>query len=71
MKRKYTPVIEKLGSWYVACVKELPGLRRQGRSRAEALRTLDEALELGTKANLEFASREKVKSVRRKVKRRR
>lgn len=71
MERKYTPVIEKLGRWYVAYVEELPGVNTQGRSLAEALRNLDEAVELMTEANREFASRSKARSVRRKGKRRR
>ena len=69
MERKYTPVIEKLGSWYVAYVEELPGANTQGRSLADALRNLDEAVELVTEANRELAAPAKVKSVRRRVKR--
>jgi predicted RNase H-like HicB family nuclease len=68
MERKYTPVIEKLGRWYVAYVEELPGVRTQGRSPAEALESLDGALERGPKANREFAARSKRRSSRQKAK---
>jgi predicted RNase H-like HicB family nuclease len=71
MERKYTLVIEKRGRWYVAYAEELPGVRAQGRSAAEARQSLDEALERGPKANREFAARSKHRGARRKTKPRR
>ena len=44
MKRKLTRIIQKRGCWYVAYVKEVPGVNTQGKTLAEVRRNLDEAL---------------------------
>ncbi len=46
MKKKLTRTIQKRGRWYVAYVKEVPGVNTQGRTLAEARRNLDDALAL-------------------------
>jgi predicted RNase H-like HicB family nuclease len=46
MKRKLTPVIKKCGRWYVAYVKEIPGVNTQGRTKRSVRRNLKEALAL-------------------------
>ncbi len=46
MKRKLTRIIQKRGCWYVAYVKEVPGVNTQGKTLAEVRRNLDEALAL-------------------------
>jgi predicted RNase H-like HicB family nuclease len=58
MERKFTAIIEKLGKWYVATVKEMPGVNTQGRTLAEARRNLKEALELVIEANRELVCRD-------------
>ncbi len=46
MKRKLTPVIQKHGRWYIAYIKEIPGVNTQGRTLAEARESLKDALQL-------------------------
>jgi predicted RNase H-like HicB family nuclease len=46
MKSKLTRVIQKRGDWYIAYVKEVPGVNPQGRTFAEAQRNLDDALRM-------------------------
>lgn len=36
MKKGITPVIVKPGKWYVAYVREIPGVNTQGRTMREA-----------------------------------
>jgi predicted RNase H-like HicB family nuclease len=58
MEQKFTAIIEKRGKWYVATVKEVPGVNTQGRTLAEARRNLKEALELVVKTNRELVCRD-------------
>lgn len=51
MKNKYTHIIEKRGKWYVAYVREVPGVNTQGRTLAEARANLKEALALILETN--------------------
>ena len=51
MKKRLTPVIEKHGKWYVAYVREMPGVNTQGRTLAEAGANLEEALTLILETN--------------------
>jgi predicted RNase H-like HicB family nuclease len=44
--KKITPIIRKSGSWYIAYIKEIPGVNTQGRTLAEARSNLREALAL-------------------------
>jgi predicted RNase H-like HicB family nuclease len=71
MERNYTPVIQKRGRWYVASLEELPGIKIQGKTPADALRNLDATVERMTETNREFAARSQARSVRRKGTRRR
>ncbi len=57
MKERPTPVIEKHGRWYVAYVREIPGVNTQGRTRESARRNLTEALALITAVNRELGIR--------------
>jgi predicted RNase H-like HicB family nuclease len=54
MKRKLTRIIERRGRWYIAYIKEIPGVNTQGRTLAEARRNLKEALTLIIEANREL-----------------
>jgi len=44
--KKITPIIRKSGSWYIAYIKEIPGVNAQGHTLAEARSNLREALPL-------------------------
>jgi predicted RNase H-like HicB family nuclease len=57
MKERFTPVIEKHGRWYVAYVREIPGVNTQGRTRKSARRNLAEALALISAVNREHGIR--------------
>jgi predicted RNase H-like HicB family nuclease len=54
MKLRLTRIIEKRGLWYVAYIREIPGVNTQGRTLAEARRNLKEALMLIIEANREL-----------------
>ena len=56
MEREFTAVFEKHGRWYVAYVKEIPGVNTQGRTLAEARRNLREALQLIRESNRRLGS---------------
>ncbi len=44
MEENLTAVVEKHGEWYVAYIRELPGVNTQGRTEEEARANLDDAL---------------------------
>ena len=44
MKKKITRVIRKSGDWYIAYIKEIPGVNIQGCTLAEAQSNLKEAV---------------------------
>jgi predicted RNase H-like HicB family nuclease len=46
MKHHYTAVVQKSGRWYVAWLKEMPGVNTQGRTLVEIEENLKEALDL-------------------------
>jgi predicted RNase H-like HicB family nuclease len=52
--RKITTVIRKRDSWYIAYIKEIPGVNTQGRTLAEARSNLREALALITEVRSEL-----------------
>ena len=52
--RKITTIIRKSGSWYIAYIKEIPGVNTQGRTLAEAHSNLREALALITEVRSEL-----------------
>ncbi len=51
MKKRITPVFEKCGKWFVAYVREIPGVNTQGRTMAEARANLREVLRLILETN--------------------
>jgi predicted RNase H-like HicB family nuclease len=51
MKKKITHIIRKSGDWYIAYIKEIPGVNTQGRTHAEARENLEEALQLVLEEN--------------------
>lgn len=55
--KKITPIIRKSGSWYIAYIKEIPGVNTQGRTLAEARSNLREALALITEVRSETQAR--------------
>jgi len=46
MRNEFTAVIEKDGKWYVAYCPEITGANGQGRTKAQALRSLADAIAL-------------------------
>jgi predicted RNase H-like HicB family nuclease len=54
MKKKITRIIRKSGGWYIAYIKEIPGVNTQGRTLAEARSNLQEALALITEVRAEL-----------------
>lgn len=46
MKKEFTAIIERDGKWYIAYCPEIPGVNGQGRTKAEARRSLAEAIAL-------------------------
>jgi predicted RNase H-like HicB family nuclease len=46
MKNEFTAIIERDGEWYIAYCPEIPGANGQGRTRAEARRSLAQAIAL-------------------------
>lgn len=54
MNKNITPIIRKSGGWYIAYIKEIPGVNTQGRTLAEARSNLKEALALITEVRAEL-----------------
>lgn len=50
MSAAYTAIIQRQGEWWIGWIEEVPGVNSQGRTRAELLENLrdalDEALEM-------------------------
>ncbi len=46
MHNEFTAIIERDGEWYVGYCAEIPGANGQGRTKAEALKSLGEAITL-------------------------
>ena len=55
--KKITLIIRKSGTWYIAYIKEIPGVNTQGRTLAEARSNLKEALALITEVRSETQAR--------------
>ena len=45
-RNDFTAVIEREGEGFIACCPEIPGANGQGKSKAEAIRSLSEAVDL-------------------------
>jgi predicted RNase H-like HicB family nuclease len=56
MKKKITRIVRKSGDWFVAYIKEVPGVNPQGRSLAEARENLKDALQLILEENRRLQS---------------
>jgi len=59
MKKKITRIVRKSGDWYIAYIKELPGVNTQGRTLAEARENLKDALQLILEENVVCSPRSK------------
>ena len=46
MRNEFTSVVERDGDWYIAYSPEIPGANGQGRTEAESLTSLKEAIAL-------------------------
>lgn len=46
MKNEFTAIIERDGEWYIAYCPEIPGANGQGRTKAEARKSLAGAIAL-------------------------
>jgi len=46
MRNEFTAVIERDGEWYVAYCPEIPGANGQGQTKAEARKSLADAIAL-------------------------
>lgn len=46
MRNEFTAIVERDGRWYIAYCPEIPGANGQGRTKAEALRSLADAIAL-------------------------
>jgi predicted RNase H-like HicB family nuclease len=54
MNMKITRIIRKSGDWYIAYIKEIPGVNTQGRTLAEARSNLQDAMALITEVKAEL-----------------
>jgi predicted RNase H-like HicB family nuclease len=46
MHNEFTAIVERDGDWYVAYAAEIPGANGQGRTEAECLENLRDAIDL-------------------------
>ena len=46
MHNEFTAIVERDGKWFVAYCPEIPGANGQGKTKAECLRGLSEAIDL-------------------------
>ena len=46
MHNEFTAVVEREGKWFVAYSPEIPGANGQGKTKAECLKSLSEAIDL-------------------------
>ena len=46
MHNEFTAIVERDGKWFVAYCPEIPGANGQGKSKAECLKSLSEAIDL-------------------------
>ncbi len=46
MHNEFTAVVEREGKWFVAYCPEIPGANGQGKTKAECLKNLSEAIDL-------------------------
>ena len=46
MHNEFTAVVERDGKWFVSYCPEIPGANGQGKTKAECLKSLSEAIDL-------------------------
>ena len=46
MHNEFTAIVERDGEWFIAYCPEIPGANGQGQTKAEALKSLSQAIEL-------------------------
>ena len=46
MHNEFTAIIERDGEWFIAYCPEIPGANGQGKTKAEAIKSLSEAIDL-------------------------
>lgn len=46
MHNEFTALVERDGEWFVAYCPEIPGANGQGKTKAECLKSLSEAIDL-------------------------
>jgi predicted RNase H-like HicB family nuclease len=46
MRNEFTAIIERNGDWFIGYCPEIPGANGQGRTEAECLKSLSEAIAL-------------------------
>ena len=46
MHNEFTAIVERDGKWFIAYSPEIPGANGQGRTKAECLKNLSEAIDL-------------------------
>jgi len=46
MHNEFTAVVERDGKWFIAYCPEIPGANGQGKTKAECLKNLSEAIDL-------------------------
>jgi predicted RNase H-like HicB family nuclease len=46
MHNEFTAVVERDGKWFVAYCPEIPGANGQGKTKAECIKSLSQAIEL-------------------------
>ena len=46
MHNEFTAIVERDGKWFIAYSPEIPGANGQGKTKAECLKSLSEAIDL-------------------------
>ena len=46
MRNEFTAVVERDGKWFIAYCPEIPGANGQGKTKAECLKNLSDAIDL-------------------------
>lgn len=69
MKREFTAVYKKQGTWYLGWVEEISGVNTQGKTLEETKENLQEALSLVLEANRMLSNKSAGKSATREVRR--
>ena len=58
MEREFSAIVKKTDKWYIAFCPEVPGANGQGKTRAECLEDLTEAVKLMLEVNREQTFRD-------------